>query len=471
MTVQISEAALDQLANEAWTEAKRRTRLKRTPYIPYGECLNLYETIADEVVISGPAGTGKSRACLEKIHYLMQRYDGARALIVRKTRASLTESALQTFERWVLGAGHPMIQGGTQRRFRHNYLYPNGSEIIVGGIDNPTRIMSTEYDIIFVQEAIELIEGEWEDLSTRLRTGPVPNQSLIGDTNPGPPGHWIKQRCDQGVAALLESRHEDNPRLYDHDAKEWTQAGVVYIARLDKLTGARKQRLRYGKWVQAEGVIYEGYNPKIHLIDRFSIPKDWLRFRVIDFGFTNPFVCHWWAVDGDGRMYMYREIYHTQRTVKKHSKAIKSFREKIAFTVCDHDAEDRATLGENGIPNMGAKKAVSVGIQKVQERLLVAEDKKSRIYLLRDSVVEIDQSLVDAKKPWCTEQEFTDYVWSNKANKEEPVKKDDHGMDALRYAVMQQDSGAADLPDDQPGQASKFLTDQVDDGKSRWKRY
>lgn len=435
----ISELAIEQLATEAWAEAKRRKRINQTPYIPYGECLQLYETEKDEVLISGPAGTGKSRACLEKIHYLMQKYDGARALIVRKTRASLTESALQTYERWVLGHDHPIIRGGTQRRFRHNYLYPNGSEIIVGGMDNPIRIMSTEYDIVFVQEAIELFEGGWEDLTTRLRTGPVPHQSIIGDTNPGPPMHWIKQRCDQGMTALLESRHEDNPRLYDHGDGEWTDEGIGYIARLDKLTGTRKQRLRYGKWVQAEGVIYTDYDPVIHLIDRFEIPASGLRFRIIDFGYVNPFVCQWWYVDYDGRMYMYREIYHTQRTVKTHAKKINSFDEEIAWTVCDHDAEDRATLEENDIPNDAARKAVSVGIQKVQERLAIAGDEKPRIFIMRDSLVETDQSLVDAKKPWCTEQEFADYVWSNKITKEEPVKQNDHGMDSVRYAVMSVD--------------------------------
>ena len=439
MTLQIDPLALDQLAQEAWIEAKRRIRLNQTPYIPYGECLQLYETQDDEVLISGSAGTGKSRACLEKIHYLMRMYDGARALIVRKTRASLTESALQTFERWVLGADHPMVYPGPQRRFRHNYLYPNGSEIIIGGIDNPNRIMSTEYDIIFVQEAIELIEGEWESLTTRLRNYVVPFQSIVADTNPVPPTHWIKQRCNQSVTSLLESRHEDNPRLYDHDKKEWTQEGLVYIARLDKLTGARKQRLRFGKWVQAEGVVYEGYDPKVHLKNRFDIPEDWPRYRVIDFGFTNPFTCHWWAVDPDGRLYLYREIYHTQRTVKTHAATILQFDEPIVQTICDHDAEDRATLYENGISNIAANKSVSVGIQRVQERLIIANDKKPRIFILRDSVVEIDQSLVDAKKPWCTEQEFADYIWNPK--KEAPVKENDHGMDTLRYMVAHVDSG------------------------------
>lgn len=440
MTLQIDPLALDQLASEAWTEAKRRISLKKKPYIPYGECLNLYETEAEEVLISGPAGTGKSRACLEKIHHLMQKYDGARALIIRKTRASLTESALQTYERWVLGYDHPIISGGARRQFRKSYMYPNGSEIIIGGLDNPTRIMSTEYDIIFVQEAIELTEDDLESLTTRLRNNIVPFQTLIADTNPGAPAHWIKQRCNQGVIELLESRHEDNPRLYDHESNEWTDEGTNYIARLDRLTGARKQRLRYGKWVQSEGVVYEGYDPKIHLIDRdkANIQDDWRKFKVVDFGFTNPFVCQWWAVDHDGRMYMCREIYHTQRTVKKHSETINKY-EKTKVTVCDHDAEDRATLVENGIPNIAALKAVSVGIERVQERLVVADDGKPRIFFLRDSIIEVDQSLIDAKKPWCTEQEFTDYVWSNKKTKEEPVKENDHGMDTVRYAVMHVD--------------------------------
>jgi hypothetical protein len=49
--------------------------------------------------------------------------------------------------------------------------------------------------------------------------------------------------------------------------------------------------------------------------------------------------------------------------------------------------------------------------------------------------------LADAKKPTCTAEEFGGYVWEpakeGRAAKEEPVKLDDHGLDALRYAVAQ----------------------------------
>jgi phage terminase large subunit len=209
------------------------------------------------------------------------------------------------------------------------------------------------------------------------------------------------------------------------------------------LTGPRYHRLFLGRWVQAEGVVYEEWDTNIHLIDRFDIPADWRRFRVVDFGYTNPFVCQWWAIDNDDCLYRYREIYMTRRTVKTHAEQINrlSLGESFEATVCDHDAEDRATLEENGITTIPAVKSVSVGIQKLQERLKIGANGKARVYFLRDSLVEVDQMLVEGAKPRNTEQEFDGYIWSNKQTREEPVKNDDHGMDAARYAVMYLDSG------------------------------
>jgi hypothetical protein len=88
---------------------------------------------------------------------------------------------------------------------------------------------------------------------------------------------------------MIDCTHEDNPVLYDRAKGEWTKAGLVYIDTLDRLTGPRKDRLRFGKWVQAEGIVYEGFERSKHLVDRFEIPKEWPRYWVIDFGYTNPF--------------------------------------------------------------------------------------------------------------------------------------------------------------------------------------
>lgn len=423
------------------TRRRNRVHPEQRPYEPFGAARQLWNDRRPEVVLSGPAGTGKSRACLEKLHAACTRWPGTRGLIVRKTRESLTESGLVTFEEKVLPAGSPIARGAS-RRMRQAYHYPNGSEIVVGGLDKPSKVMSTEYDIVYVQEAIELFENDWESLTTRLRNGVMPFQQLIADTNPDGPLHWLNQRCARGQAAMLESRHEDNPTLWDRASGAWTEAGRSYIARLDGLTGVRKPRLRFGKWVQAEGAVYDDWDRQKHLVDRREIPADWRRIRAIDFGYSNPFVCLWIAIDDDGRMYVYREIYRTRRTVKVHAAEIRrlSGDERYEFTVADHDAEDRATLLENGIATIAADKAIRPGIEAVQERLKVAGDGRPRLFVLRDAPVERDETLDEAKKPCSIVEEFDGYCWTKggdgKPVKEEPVKLNDHALDALRYATM-----------------------------------
>jgi PBSX family phage terminase large subunit len=400
-------------------------------------------------LLSGPAGTGKSRACLEKLNAVCLRWSGTRALIVRKTRESLTESALVTFEDKVLPAFSP-IAAGASRRMRQSYHYPNGSTVVVGGLDKPGKVMSTEYDLIYVQEAIELHENDWESLTTRLRNNVVPFQQLIADTNPDSPRHWLYQRASAGRTAMLESRHEDNPSLWDRDRGDWTATGRAYISRLDALTGPRKDRLRFGRWVQAEGVVYDGWDRNVHVIDRFDIPPDWRRIRSIDFGHTNPFVCLWIAIDNDARMYVYRELYHTKRTVRVHAEQINrlSGDETYEFTVADHDAEDRATLLEGGISTIPARKDVIPGIQAVQERLKLVtteEPPRPRLFVLRDSLVERDKELAESKRPTCLLEEIDGYIWAKPKDgrpvKDEPEKENDHSVDALRYATMSIDRG------------------------------
>ncbi len=311
-------------------------------YTPHGAALELFHNRSPELVLSGPAGTGKSVACLTKLHICAKVKPGFRGLILRQTRESLTESALVTFERFVLPKDDPIAQN-TQRRVRQSYRYPNGSEIIVGGLDKPSKVMSTEFDMVYIMEAIEVTENAWETVTTRLRGGTLAYQQMIADTNPDRPTHWLKLRAESRKTAMLESRHEDNPLLWD--GSDWTEFGRTYLAKLDALTGPRLQRLRYGKWVQAEGVVYDGWDAAVHLVDRFPIPQSWRRYIAVDFGFTHPFVALWFAQDDDGRLYLYREIYRTRRLVEDHARDMLGFMHGEPLPqaiVCDHDADQRS---------------------------------------------------------------------------------------------------------------------------------
>lgn len=433
---------------------ERKLKEEYFDYKPRGAARELFSCKDPEILLAGPAGTGKSRAVLEKLYALAEKYPGMRGAIVRKTRESITEAALVTWEDKVVPAHHPVTRG-IQRRMRQVYKFPNGSEIAVGGMDKATKILSTERDFIYVQEATELEENDWEYLTTRLRNGVMPYQQIVGDCNPDRPSHWLYQRCQSGATTLLESRHEDNPTIWDVNAQNWTNQGAIYISRLDRLTGARKSRLRYGRWVTAEGTVYEGWDPVLHTKPNIPLPKAWRRIWSLDFGFTNPFVGQCWAVDDDGRLWLEWEVYRTQRLVKDHAADMLSragaellagsidWEKGIRPTevVCDHDAEGRATFEEvTGLHTIPANKAIQDGIQVVADRLRIQEDGKPRLFLLKDSLVYRDPLLLETKKPTCTEIEFDAYQWAKgvdgKPNKEEPLDADNHGLDAVRYVCM-----------------------------------
>lgn len=425
-----------------------------------GACLELMRRKDPEVLIAGAAGTGKSFACLFKIHLMCLKTPGLRALVLRKTHVSLTETGLVTYKTHVaaeaIATGLVRWYGGSGDK-PAAYIYSNGSTIVVGGLDKPQKIMSSEYDVCYVQEATELTLTDWESITTRLRNGAISFQQLISDANPQQPSHWLKKRCDEGQTLMLYGRHEDNPRLFDllpDSTYRVTEQGRAYISKLDNLTGVRKLRLRHGQWAAAEGIIYEEWRPDVHLVDRKVLPATWDRIWGVDFGYTNPFVWQMWAIDPDGRLWLEKEIYRSKRLVEDHAKDIldvvtmrdgKTWKyPRPRVIVCDHDAEDRATLEKHlGLGTVAAWKSVSDGIQGVQARLKVQPDGKPRLFVCRDSLVSRDEELVQAGKPIGLAQEKEGYVWAPGADgkpvKEEPLKMDDHSCDTERYVVAHLD--------------------------------
>ncbi len=451
-------------------------------YAHRGAATKLWKLRSAEILLSGPAGTGKSRACLEKLAGAAMKYPGMRGMIIRKTLVSLGSTALVTWREHVidglLRAGQVWYYGGSSQE-PPQYRFGNGSVIVIGGLDKSTKIMSSEYDMIYVQEAIELTEDDWEKLTTRLRHYVMPYQQLIADTNPDKPTHWLKARSDRGQLCLLESRHEDNPALYDRTADGrlvTTDKGRDYIAKLDALTGVRLNRLRKGQWVASEGIIYEGWDQAVHVID--AMPKgweEWPRYWSVDFGFVHPFVWQCWAVSPDGELYLYREYVRTQRTVDEHAEIIMreikfksdgsankgqgrkgQWREPYPTAIiCDHDAEGRETLERGlGMVTQPARKAVTEGIQKVQMRLKLqmsgSGEMRPRLFILRNALFDKDPALEEALKPTCLVEEIPGYIWKpdttkgkdDGERKEEPLKELDDSCDAMRYVVAELDFGA-----------------------------
>lgn len=451
-------------------------------YTARGGCKTMMESRASEVLISGPAGTGKSRGCLEKIYAMCMLTPNTRGLILRKTLASLGSSALQTWRKYViaeaLATGQVVYYGGSAEE-PPQYRFKNGSTVVIGGLDKAIRIMSTEYDIIYIQEATECTIDDIEMCTSRLRNWTLSFQQLLMDCNPAGDKHWLLLRSKDGTTQLIESRHEDNPMLFDElpdGTYRMTKKGEKYLAILDKLTGVRYLRLRLGKWVSAEGIVYEEFDVTKHVLlwdfdeegNRLPLPAEWERYWTIDFGYKDPFVLKCYAVDEFNIVYMYREIYFTERLVSEHAQQIMDIvcpettisywdhmnrvertitkREWIepqpVAVICDHDAEGRATFTrDTGIGTTAAQKAIKDGIDTHKARLKGNEE-GPLFFLMADALVERDQQLMEKLRPTCTQDEYSCYQWkvgSDGRTKDEPVDKDNHGMDTDRYLSMHLD--------------------------------
>lgn len=433
-----------------------------------GAALDVMHCRKKECLIAGPAGTGKSFACLSKVHLMALQNPGSKYLLVRKTHVSLTATGLVTFKDHVikeaLELGIVKWYGGSGST-PPGFHYSNGSVINVGGMDNPLKIMSSEYDLIYVQEATEFTPDDWEKCTTRLRNGVVSFQQLLADCNPEGPDHWLKKRCDSGQTHMLYALHTDNPKLFGQDGTP-TEQGAEYLETLAALTGVRKHRLYGGVWAAAEGVIYENWNPAVHISERKKLPFEWMRIWAIDFGYTNPFVWQQWAIDPDGRLILEKEIYRSQRIVADHVQQILDVvthsHERVKVNgkidparsrwiyprpwkvICDHDAEDRATFErETGMGTIAATKTVSDGIQAMMQRLEVQPDGRARMEVCRTALVDRDESLAQRGLPLGFIGEIPGYAWmttpDGKPSKDQPVKLNDHSMDTARYVVAEQD--------------------------------
>ncbi len=238
-----------------------------------GGCREAFYAREDEVLVEGPARTGKTYAILQMLHMLASQHPGFRGLIVRKTAKTLATSCLETLEnavyyKWDHNSrrsiyDHVHFFGGSGNE-PEGYVYDNGSMLATSGMDNPEKIKSSEFDVIFFNEATEGTVEDWEYLLSRLSKYTIPQNWIIGDCNPSAQSHFLNVRADKGIARRIKTRLQDNPRYYQPDGTP-TEEGAAYVRRMANTTGNRYDRLVLGLWTGIENAIYPHFDRSIHV--------------------------------------------------------------------------------------------------------------------------------------------------------------------------------------------------------------
>ena len=404
---------------------------KPAPWVPQPwQVEPFHDRTSKVVLLTGSAGGGKSALACAKAHQVAMSYPGAFVLAVRKTRDSMTSSTALFLETQIVrGAARHVKNESTFR-------YPNGSLLKYTGLATPRereriRSIGTKggVEFILVDEANQLTLEDYDELLARLRGRTTPWRQIILCTNPDSESHWINLKLIQGGGATVYYSAAADNRYVDEEYREMLQT----------LSGVQRERLAEGRWVSATGLVHSNWDAGVNVIDRFDIPPDWMRIGSIDFGYENPTCAQWWALDHDRRMYLYREVYQTKLLPRDLASIILQYSsERVRWVADSAGATERAELARAGVPTSGATKKVEYGLHLVNQRLKRAGDGRPRMMLFADALVAADSRLERRFLPTSTRGEFSGYVWDRRADGgilDRPVKANDHGMDAARYAA------------------------------------
>jgi PBSX family phage terminase large subunit len=329
------------------------------------------------------------------------------------------------------------------------------SNVIFRGLDEPDKHRSLNLNAAYIDESSQVSEGAFLLLQSRLRGPHV--RKIYMTTNPA--GHdWqynlfvkqdmLKTEAAKKQFALVQAPSTENKYLPE---------GYVQ-SMLDTYSEERIAREVMASFDAFEGAVYPEFRRDIHVIKPFDIPKSWTRVIGIDHGYRNPAAWVWGAVDQDGTIYVYREFYEKEWLIEeicngkkdKNAPGVKALMKGELIDQGRIDPSTRAQRNEkNGekvsdfviykdalpddFPLLLANNDVTAGIDRVKSYLKINPNTgKPKMYIFSNCNNVIDEMSKYRYKELSVGQS------GQQNQKEEPVKHDDHAMDALRYLVMSQ---------------------------------
>ena len=295
------------------------------------------------IAYGGARGGGKSWAVRVKAVLLCERYPGIKCMIVRRTYPELRENHILPLTE-LLRCHHPDKR---ERLASYNdqhktITFPNSSRILFRYCDTDAdtlRFQGTEVDVLFIDEATHQTEERFDKLRACVRGVNDFPKRIYCTCNPGDVGHaWVKRLFidrryrdgeDPGEYSFIQARVEDNKALLQSDPE--------YVKRLEALPPKLRKAWLEGDWDLFEGQFFDDFRLSVdldaakeagceegsdelraqqrwvHVIEPFDLNagsrRGWRIYRSYDFGYAKPFSCAWYAVDYDGVIYRFMELY------------------------------------------------------------------------------------------------------------------------------------------------------------------
>ena len=401
-----------------------------------------------EVFYGGARGGGKSYAMLvDPLRYCHKQKH--RALLIRRTMPELRD--LINHSQQLYSKAYP---GAKWREQEKEWKFPSGARIEFGYAENLTdalRYQGQSYTWIGIDE---LPQYPTEDIYNFLRSSlrsvdPSIPVYMRATGNPGNVGSmWVKNmfvdpavpntkfdidiKTPNGVKQIsrrfIPAKLEDNPYLMQTDD---------YYAMLASLPEVQRKQFLEGNWEAFEDSSFPEFNKEVHVIKPFDIPRNWMRFRACDWGYSSPACCLWIAIDFDNNLFVYRELYTQKVTADLFARKVLEAEqgEYIRYGVLDSStwarrgdigpsiAETMILEGCRWRPSDRSPRSRIAGKLELHKRLRPDEDTGYPSLFILDNCVNLIRTLpmlpVDKNNP-----------------EDVNTHAEDHAYDALRYGCM-----------------------------------
>ena len=254
----------------------------------------------------GARGGGKTWSVRVKAMLLASRYAGINILIIRRTYPELLQNHILPLQSELNGIAR---WNDNQKRF----IFPNGSNIWFGYCSaerDVLRYQGQEYDIVFIDEATQLTEYQFQTFKGCLRGVSGFPKRMYLTCNPGGVGHaWVKrlfidrlyhgdERADD--YEFIQAKVTDNPVLMERDPE--------YIRMLESLPYELREAWLNGSWDVFAGQYFSEWDRDVHVVEPFEPPAWWRRYVTMDYG-LDMLAAYLIVVDEHDMAYAVREVY------------------------------------------------------------------------------------------------------------------------------------------------------------------
>ena len=359
----------------------------------------------------GSAGSGKSYTIAQKI-IIRCCTERIRILVCRRYATTLRNSCFALFKEIL--AKWKLTQFIKAKETDMSITFPNGSQIIMVGLDTEEKLLSlTDISTVWVEEAFEVEKNKVEQLNLRMR-GAAANQQIILSWNPISKNHWLYNftvESPPSSSVFLHSTYKDNPFL-----------SPEYVQTLDELEIRNPARYRVyglGKWgVDSEGLVITNWREEE--FDPMELAALGYEHRAgMDLGWIDKSAIIDTLYDRQNKtIYIFNEFYKSGCQLTELALAIENMNLKKTRIYVDA-AEPRSIqfFKNEGINATGCAKgkdSIKAGLMFLQDHLIIVHPKCINIK------TELENFSYIKSKQTGEWTEDTTHEWS-------------HAIDALRY--------------------------------------